>query len=512
MTEREPDPSASAAGRRSLAASALLRGRALLARSFRLHRPRGAFCHDGWCQQCKVRVHDGSVVLACQQGDEGVAMRPRGGLMRLVGALVERQPPWFYETRFLRPRAWRQGYLDLLRRLSGALPLPDVAPPPGAAWREVACDVLVVGGGVAGLSAARAVAAAGRSVVLVDHGRRRPVRWQAERDAQRAAAVNAGCAVHERTLCVGLYEAPRRALCVDDAGSLVVRHAQLVVATGAYDRLLPFGNNDLPGIIGVRALEVLQAQAAIPEGARIGLYGEHDEVRRALDALQAASRRAHWLAGPSSLPAAPDGTPVHPQVGIVDAQGGRRIRSVRLSSGVRLACDLLVLGFSQPGYELQMQRQARLALHGCPARLVPDVSGSGVLVVGEAAGDTDGATAAHDASGRATQWLNTGACAPPPACAQHAALGELRDDAFLCPCEDVRVRDVRQAIADGYDDIELIKRHTGAATGPCQGKLCHANLLQCVSRDGVEARLPTQRPLVRPVTFAQFAGAPEEER
>ena len=84
------------------------------------------------------------------------------------------------------------------------------------------------------------------------------------------------------------------------------------------------------------------------------------------------------------------------------------------------------------------------------------------------------------------------------------------DDAFLCLCEDVRVRDVRAAIADGYRDVELIKRHTGAATGPCQGKLCHGALSHCLAESGLEVRLPTARPLVRPVALACFAGRPDE--
>ena len=48
------------------AAAALSAGRRVLSRSFRLHRPRGAFCHAGWCQQCRVSLPDGRIALACQ--------------------------------------------------------------------------------------------------------------------------------------------------------------------------------------------------------------------------------------------------------------------------------------------------------------------------------------------------------------------------------------------------------------------------------------------------------------
>jgi hypothetical protein len=63
--------------------------------------------------------------------------------------------------------------------------------------------------------------------------------------------------------------------------------------------------------------------------------------------------------------------------------------------------------------------------------------------------------------------------------------------------------------------VELVKRHTGAGTGPCQGKLCHGALLGCTAEAGLEVRIPTPRPLTRPVTIAELAaaapGAPEEE-
>ena len=79
--------------------------------------------------------------------------------------------------------------------------------------------------------------------------------------------------------------------------------------------------------------------------------------------------------------------------------------------------------------------------------------------------------------------------------------------AFVCLCEDVRVGDCEQAIADGFADIELLKRRTGAGTGPCQGKLCHAELMACLARAGRPLALPTVRPLLRPVRLDALAGA-----
>ena len=47
------------------------------------------------------------------------------------------------------------------------------------------------------------------------------------------------------------------------------------------------------------------------------------------------------------------------------------------------------------------------------------------------------------------------------------------DKCFVCVCEDVTAKDVKRAVAEGFDSIELAKRYTTVTMGPCQGKLCH---------------------------------------
>ena len=156
----------SAFPRTDAAAEALSAGRLVLSHSFRLHRPRGAFCHAGWCQQCRVTLPDGRIALACQTSETPAA--PRGGWRRLMGRIAERLPPWFYEQHLLAPRALRQFYLERLRRLSAAPALPRSLPPITGQWRDRRCEVLVVGGGIAGMTAALSHHAAGRDVLLVE--------------------------------------------------------------------------------------------------------------------------------------------------------------------------------------------------------------------------------------------------------------------------------------------------------------------------------------------------------
>lgn len=498
---------------RSVAAAWLLSGRTTVGRSFRLHRPRGAFCHGGWCQQCKVKGPDGSVVLACNiVQTEGVALPRDWQPLRAVGKLAERWPPWFYEHHAIGPGPFRQIYLETMRRLSSAPRLSgsDVNAA-RAGTQETRCDTLVVGGGVSGLSASIALSESGRRVVLVEAGELGGsaglrCRVDGALEAQIAMArVSASCM--EATLCVGLYENSTKALCVGRSGNIVVTFQELVVATGAYDRLPTVVGNDLPGIVGMRAFERLAASASISSKTRIGVYGAAIEVTRAIQAAVLAKLKVEFAAGPGELPDADARR--FAQAQLVGVRGKSAVQGVELASGTQLDCELLVVGFSQPSYELQAQNGAVMDLVGEPPIVWPAKTGhTRMLAVGGAAGWFDSSKQSERTRRLVTQWLvgdvvddavtvlTDGSRAVPP-----------QDGAFLCLCEDVYVRDIKQAIADGYRDVELIKRHTGAGTGPCQGKLCHGALLSCCEKAGLDVRIPTPRPLIRPVSIAALAGA-----
>jgi len=174
--------------------------RPVLSRSFRFHRPRGLMCDTGqcgWCEcevdgrpsvrSCQVPVRDG--LVAHSEHAWPTADRDLFGLLDVASRLV---PPTFYHHRFLRPRRLRKRYLDVIRRFGGRgrLPIDQPSDARSRTARALDVDVLVVGGGNAGVAAAEDAAASGSSVVLVEAvpGRARP-RHPAIRFLDGATAV-----------------------------------------------------------------------------------------------------------------------------------------------------------------------------------------------------------------------------------------------------------------------------------------------------------------------------------
>jgi sarcosine oxidase subunit beta len=88
---------------------------------------------------------------------------------------------------------------------------------------------------------------------------------------------------------------------------------------------------------------------------------------------------------------------------------------------------------------------------------------------------------------------------------------------ILCRCEDVTLHDVERAVAQGYRDLEEIKRYTGFGTGPCQGKECMAPVALALLRLNAGADAPppapfTARPPMQPTPMRLFAVDPAAHR
>ena len=408
--------------------------------------------------------------------------------------------PWFYERRFLRPAFARQWYLGVLRRLSSAERLPSTSAAPAAPVRETTADVLVAGGGPAGVAAAAAAARRGMSVIVAT---RAAAGGSLPLDAATRARVardlselhRSGATILERALVAGWYGEEGRFAVLSADGPRSIRADRCVIATGAYDRPLLLPGADLPGVMGLRGFQMLAAEGAL-RGRSVGAVGGAVELERVEATVAAFRLDLRWTLGPSDPP-------------VARIVGRRRAGGLETADGVRRRADALVIATTQPTYELQIHLGGTARSEGLPRviRAEPP-AGAGALVVGEAAGWSTIEGIGERAAAAVDAWFAGDGPETHEASPADGPRVVDAPDAVICVCEDVRRRDLDLAVREGFTDVDLVKRRSGATTGACQGKLCLCLIAEAFEDRGLAATVPTVRPPIRPVTIAQLAGRP----
>jgi len=503
-----------------LAVALLADGQSVLSRSFRFHRPRGLMCSTGQCAWCECEVDGVPSVRSCRVPvRDGLVARGEHAwpsvqhdALSAVGRFSRWIPPTFYHHRFLRPKALRKRYLDVLRWFGGRGRLRvGKRPEPGDIGRTLVSletDVLVVGGGRAGLQAAIGAAEAGARVVLLEAERNgRELDLEV---AARAAAVQ----LRPETTAVGWYDGVVTGLASDEQLEIAAR--TVVAATGSYDRVPLVPGADRPGVMSARTIIALVERYGVLPGDRAVLVGSGQELATAGELLaRAGIAELHGPVANGSLVA------VRGRNGVTGADlriDGRR---------QHLAVDLIVFGDRSPNLDLVLAAGATVKRQG--DTIVPTLDPNGrttvatLFVAGSAAdrpvrdaasaevARATGKAAAKAALGRRVATRRPAAAEVSPGQASQPPAPSIARGAMVCFCEDVRAWEIRAEQAAGYDDPELIKRRTGALTGPCQGKQC-LQAFACVAgmpagdAESATVDLPTGRPPLRPVRLRDLAG------
>lgn len=364
-----------------LAAALLAADITTIARSPKLHRPRGAACLRGGCDGCLARVDGQPNVMTCLLPARGGEVVETQNYLGSRKADLLRITDWFFPKGIdhhhllVGVPGLSEAMQGFARKLAGLGRMPTTLRSEQPA-RRAATDVLVVGGGLAGLTAASALRAAGLDVWVADDGARMGggLAWLEPLGAPAVpdASALAGAHVCASTTVGGLY--PDGALVVTPDEAVLLRPRATVLATGAHDGVLVVPNNDLPGVFSARALARLLALGIEPDGPTcvVGSSWYGELVARAL------GERAFVVAAD--------------EVGAIQGTGG--VRSVVLrSDGAELRRDVAVVATALPGapaFELALQAgaEARLAAEGGYATL-RDADGraaAGLWVTGEITG------------------------------------------------------------------------------------------------------------------------------
>jgi len=469
-------------------ASALYRaGVRTFTRSLKYHRRRGLFCMTGDCPNCSLNVDGDPGVRACSTDarDGQVVLRESGwpsaehDLLHVADRLHRFLPVGFYSKTFIRPRfAW--GLAErVIRRATGVGRLPAGRPAGAKPARAVHVDLLVVGGGVAGLAAAAEAAAAGSRVMLVDERRLGATVWDtraiARIEALAREATAAGARILERHTAVGVYEGPFVPVVGPDE-VLHIEAARVIAATGAVEAHAVFPGNDLPGVFLSRGAALLGVRHGVRPGRRAVVVATTDEGRASAEALRTTGAEVLIHDGP-----------------VIAAEGSGRVRAVIIetpSGRERITCDTLVLslGWAPRDALLRMGTDQ-------------EVAGAGEVVIPGCSVEEAEASGRRAANGR-TETSSEVPTVP------------VAGDGYVCLCEDVSLHDLEQAWDEGWRSSEILKRYTTATMGPCQGAVC-GRLLAAFAGARADAvatagARTTARPPARPLPLEDLAAGVDE--
>ena len=488
-------------------ASALYRsGVRTFTRSLKYHRRRGLYCLTGDCPNCLMTVDGEPGVRACTaEACDGQKVRRESGwpsterdMLAVTDRLHRFIPVGFYYKTFIRPRfAWELAE-RVIRSATGVGTLPVNRAPRVKPSRHVHTDVLVIGGGVAGLAAAKVAAARGEHVLLVDEARfGSAIPAGAAREGIRTLVdqlrAMPGVELRERHVAVGIYDGPLVPVVGPDE-LLEVEPGRIVVATGAADAHAVFPGNDLPGVWLGRGAARMAGVHAIAPGERAVVVTNSAEGLEHLETLRAAGVRIVEVVVPDALgDLVPAGLPVSRDARIVSAVGTKHLAEVVLGTAQgerRVACDVLVIsvglaprdGLLRMGDDLPITGAGDVVLPGCTVEEAMD-SGANA-----GAGEDPGTSE--------------------PEAAPFGTAG------YVCICEDVSVKDLEQAWDEGVavlgDPEALHHRDDGAVPG---GDVRQASgRVRAVGASGSEAAgaRTTSRPPARTVCLEDLAGGINE--
>ncbi|MEO0389592.1 MAG: sarcosine oxidase subunit alpha family protein [Pseudomonadota bacterium] len=450
----------------TLASALLAKDQMLVGRSFKYHRPRGIVASgveepNGLVNLGADGTFEPNQRVTTTELFEGLKASSQNHWPSLnfdIGAinasLARFMPAGFYYKMFIHPRPlWKHVYEPFIRQAAGLGAAPKARDADTYEHSYAFCDVLVIGGGVAGLQTALSAAQTGARVMVLEQtahwGGRAPVDGGLIDGTDPGSFVTTLVAKLEaldnvtlrtRTMGAGVYDhgyvlgyerltdhqpeatGPRHRL-------WRIRAAQIVTATGAIERPLSFAGNDLPGVMLASAVRDYVVNYAVAPGSRTVVVTNNDDAyRTAISLVQAglsvpAILDARVLPTDSALMAEAKALGVRVLMGhaIAKVQGTKRVHSVAICSQAgsgevleTIPCDCVAMsGGWSPVVHLYSHCGGKLLWDEAGAMFRPDpnrpptgAAGEGfVRVAGAANGEmalaavvTDAAAAGHAAA------------------------------------------------------------------------------------------------------------------
>ncbi len=550
----------------TLAAALLANDQMLVGRSFKYHRPRGivgsgpeepnALVNLGRAGRSEpnqrattTELFDG---LECASQNHWPSLNYDVGVIN--NTLARFLPGGFYYKTFMYPRAAWKHLFEPIIRASAGLGKPPQEPDADRYEQAYAfCDVLIIGGGIAGLQAALIAGTAGLRVILLEQnahwGGRAPVDGDvvdgmpaAEWVAKALQDLDKMTNVTLRNRCTGAGVYDHGYVLADEKVAdhtpgdgrpkhrlWRIRAGQILTATGAIERPLSFAGNDIPGVMLAASTRDFVVNFAVSPGDRTVIVTNNDDAYRTAIALHEAGLSVPCIVdarstvtGDLPLHAKALGLRIATGMGIAKVSGGKRVTKVALCMQAgegavieEIACEAVAMsGGWSPVVHLWSHCGGKLTWDTTHAHFRPDATrpptGADGAAMVVALGAANGAMTAADAmvdAANGTQLAlkalgfdakpkNVSSAAPVQEAAMepvwimpYGAGVKLKSKMWLDYQNDVKVSDVQLAAREGYSSVEHTKRYTTLGMATDQGKLSNINGLAILA-DARNAEIP----------------------
>jgi sarcosine oxidase subunit alpha len=545
----------------TLASALLANGISLIGRSFKYHRPRGLLAagleEPNGIVQLEQGAHTVPNVKATQiELYEGLRAGPVNASpsadfdLMAVNSLFKRFiPAAFYYKTFFWPR-WGT-YEPSIRKAAGLGIAPQDRDPDCYEHRYAHVDVLVIGSGAAGLAAAEAAVAdpANKRVMLVEADAEfgggllsgggklegmTATEWSKRALDHLRAAPN--LVLLKRTMAFGFYDHGLVALCERLGDHLPlhgrkgprqrfwkVRTKRVILATGAFERHIPFSGNDLPGVMLASAALTYACRYGAMPGKKAVVCTNNDSAYATAFALQDAGCKVVAIVDSRDRTGAQGAAARARSIELIEgaaplrAKGRRGVRGlevINLAGGhVRiLECDTVLTSEGwNPAVHLHSQAGGSLAYDKRFKAFLPSRTAQSAVSVGAAAGVFDLVQAVTEARaavrGEGGGSLEAGEVGP----TRHFADGDIAaQKAWVDFQNDVTVADVQLASRENFRSVEHLKRYTTLGMASDQGKTSNVagiHILSGLLGKPAQAIGTTKfRPPFDPVTIGAFAG------
>lgn len=549
----------------TLTSALMAAGVRTLGRSFKYHRRRGALSVANHDVNAVVQTRrDGrsipnerADVLPIADGLEAFAVNTKGGLDHDRRASLDRLsaflPVGFYYKAFHSKRLFPR-WERMFRSLTGLGKVDLNAPRRQTPKRYEFADVAIIGAGPSGLAAALAAAEAGADVALIDENPRiggsgtyalgsDPA--SGRRIDELVGPVTSHPLIRRfvSTVAAGYYADHWLALDTPDR-MIKLRARAVIVAQGAYEQPAVFRNNDLPGIMLASGAQRLMQRYAVAPASRIAVLGANVHAyRAALDARASGIEVTVVLdlrekPGPQSLLLAEvlraQGARVLNGAAVYAAHANRGgeingIEVTRWRNGAwqqtstdAIAIDGLWMsvGFA-PADGLLRQAGAEMQYDARAGQFVPGVLPPGLFACGKvngvfdvvsslADGERAGVAAARHCGFESKRGYRTVAVAVEASTHPLPVVDHPKSRNFVDFDEDLQVKDIADAVQEGFDSGELLKRYATVGMGPSQGKHSNTNAMRILAglrNVPIESLgATTARPMYHPVPMSHLAG------